>query len=304
MPALTGSTFGVLKPPKLPTVSTILNGYKPAPVTVSPPTSGGYLPIPKQARDPYNLVGVEPQAGPFPESFPAGGSASAADPFYQDTPPPYTAPIYTETGAPTIPQVPTNPGAVYTPPPATRDYTWDINNDPLYSQWLNFTKPGLLSQYAGDRKQQTDAALQQFGEIPDLTGAIKGFGLDPNSDMYKMLFGDIDQPTRDAAKQLTDAGLSTVAGLNRSHATDVQSLLDQLAARGTVQSGATGVGLGQADQTASQNQYAARSSLLNYLTGVQHAFNQSVQGLNQQQATEASNAAQRQIAMIPQIGSV
>lgn len=288
-----GSSFlAPIKKPKLPTVSSILTG-------ISPPTSGGYLPIPKQARDPYNSV-VTPQAGPFPNSFPAGGSAGGGSPTD-----PYTAPIYTDSGDPTIPESPyANQALAPSAPQAAPNYTWDINNDPLYSQWLNFTKPGLISGYAGDRKQQTDQALQQFGEIPDLNSAVSGLGLDPNSDMYKMLFGDIDQPTRDAAQQLTSAGLSTVAGLNRSHNTDIQSLLDSLAARGTVQSGATGVGLGQADQAASQNQYNARTSLLNYLTGVQQAFNQHIQDLNSQQATEATNAANRQIAMVPQIGSL
>lgn len=270
MPALTGAGFGVLKPPKLPTLTSLTK-------TVIP----NYGPSPTQAQsDAY-----KPPAGQVQSQVGGGG--------YSTTPAPAAAPVSESGSQPASPDPTPNP-----------QYAWDINNDPLYSQFTNFTLPSLLSQAQGNQQEQTRQAIEQFGEVPDLTNAISGLGLDPNSSLYSMIFGDIDPATQSAAQALTQSGLSTTAGLDKQHATDIQSLLDTMASRGTVQSGGTGVGLGQADQTYNQNEYNARTSLLQYLTGVQSAFNQAQQSAYQQQQQAATDAAQRQISLVPGIGTV
>lgn len=270
---LAGTGGLTLKPPKLPTVTSLTQGVRPA----SPSQAA------KNTFDPLNTLSQN--VAPL-------GHAPAT---------PLTAPA--PTSVPDATGSPLTAGTDQDSTPGSQ-YTWDINNDPLYSQFTNFTLPSLLSQAQGNQQQQTRAALQQFGEIPDLTSAISGLGLNPSSSLYSMIFGDIDQPTRDAAASLTKSGLSTTAGLDKQHATDIQGLLDSMASRGTVQSGGTGVGLGQADQTYNQNEYNARTSLLQYLTGIQSAFNQAQQSAYQQQSQAATDAAQRQISLIPGIGTV
>lgn len=186
--------------------------------------------------------------------------------------------------------------------PTTPDYWSQIVNEPGYMQLQqNLTAQGV--QAAQTRKQQTNQALAQFGEIPDLSASIQGLGLDPNSPMYQTLFGDIDPSTAQAAQALTQGGLSTTAGLDKQHQTDIGNLLDQMAAHGTVQSGGTGVGLGQADQAYSQNQFNARTSLINYLTGVQSAFNQQQQTAAQQLQQGAADAVARLMAQNPALGT-
>jgi hypothetical protein len=250
--------------------------------TVVPPLAGqGPLSLPSFAAAPVaptvtDTFGMPPASGPAPTTPPTVGDTIGG-------PPP--------TGAAT--------GTYNTNAPAP-DYMQNILTDPLYQQLQqNLAAQGIAA--GQNRKQQTDQALAQFGEIPDLTSSIQGLGLDPASPMYQMLFGDIDPTTQDAAKQLTAAGLSTTAGLDRGHQADIQNLLDSMAARGTVQSGGTGVGLGQADRAYSQNQYNARGSLINYLAGVQSAFNQQQQLAQQQLQQGAADAAARQAALNPSI---
>lgn len=210
--------------------------------------------------------------------------------------------------APAAPQIAapaTDPAGPPSTDPTTAtppDYWGQIINEPGYQQLQrNLSAQGISA--ATTRKGQTDQAIAQFGEVPDLTSAIKGMGLDPDSPMFQAIFGDIDQTTVDAANKLTAGGLTTTAGLDRQHATDIQSLLDNMAAHGTVQSGGTGVGLGQADQAYSGNQYNARTSLINYLTGVQSAFNQQQQAAAQQLQQGAADAVARLMAQNPALGT-
>lgn len=193
---------------------------------------------------------------------------------------------------------PMNIGGTPGTPEYNPDYGQLILSDPLYTQQRGDLSAQSVSD-AARRKSQTAQALARFGEVPDFASAVRGFGLDPNSAMYKTLFGDVDQATRNTANDLTSAGLSTTAQLGREHDANVGNLLDMLAARGTVRSGATGVGLGLEDQRYGGAQFGARSSLLDYLAGVQAAFAESEQGRQAQLAQGAQDATARQIQLHP-----
>jgi hypothetical protein len=175
------------------------------------------------------------------------------------------------------------------PPPF--DYGNAIMTDPVFQQLRAMLSAQGIGN-AATRHSGVQQALGQFGEIPDLTA----LGLDPNSPLAQMLGNDIDPATRTTAQSLTDAGLSTTAQMARAHKQGIGDLIDRMAAHGTLRGGGTGVGLNQEDQTYAGNQYQARSSLLNYLQGVQQAFANSQRDIQGQLGQGASDAVQRQLA--------
>lgn len=215
-------------------------------------------------------------------------------------------------GSFTAPWLITPPAAPAAAPPATGptgtpgtpgfkpDYANLIAGDSLFNQSEADRNAASIGD-AGTRKLQTNQALINFGEVPDLKSSVNGLGLDPNSPMYKMLFGDVDPNTTQGAQDMTSSGLSTMAGLSRDHTKAIGDLLDQMAAHGTVQSGATGVGLGQEDQRYGGAQFKARNDLLTYLSGVQSAFNQSQQTRAAQRTTDLTDATNRQITLNPYV---
>lgn len=178
----------------------------------------------------------------------------------------------------------------------TPNYMNALTGDPLYQQQLaNVSAAGIQS--AAERKASVGQALTQFGEVPDFAG----MGLDSNSPLYKSLLGDVTPDVTRSASGLTDAGLSTVAGLSRGHTKAIGDLIASLAGRGALQSGATGVGLQQEDQNYAGQQFKARNDLLSYLTGVQHAYAQSEGDRQNTLATAAQDAATRQIGLNPAV---
>lgn len=271
-----------------------LLGPPPLPKPKLPPILG----MSTRSDDRIGPLGANPLYNPPTRPDDRGGALGANPPGYASTP---------DWGVPTDPAslggtgttaaqkqgTPGTPG--YTP-----DYRSLILGDPLWLQSEADRRAGSLGD-AATRKSQTDQALINFGEVPDLASSVNGLGLDPNSAMYKMLFGDVDQNTRQGAQDLTSAGLSTVAGLSRDHTKSIADLLDTMAARGTVRSGATGVGLGQADQSYGQSQFKARNDLLTYLSGVQSAFNQAEQTRTKDRQTSLSDAVNRQIQFNPYV---
>lgn len=230
----------------------------------------------------YNPFGV-----PLPATFgPAPALAPAATAPYRPPwmPGPTQQPITSTFGS--------NPTPAPTPPPAPTNYLQNIENDPLYQQSMSALNAQGIAD-AAQRKGATDQALIQFGEIPNLSDALNGFGLSQNSPAYQMLSQDIDAATTKAAAGLTSSGLSTVAQLTKGHNTALDSLMNTLAARGIVRSGSTGVGVGLENQNYLKSQYDARSSLLQYLSGVQSAYTSAQQALEAQREAAAEAAAQR-----------
>lgn len=298
MPAELGLGSGLIPTKiKLPTVSSITQAVATNSPVIAPGTSpnnrGGAAGInppssqqPTLLTSPTNSTAI---SGPssvvgtnqVPGTLATGGTGN-----------PDASPVGSAVGGSPPNNGPTGPGSI--------SYTDLLNSDPLYQQLLgNLSAAGIQANQT--QQGETQQAIEQFGEVPDLSSAINGLGLDPSSSLYSMIFGDITPDVSSAANTLTQNGLSTTAGLDRQHATDIQSLLDSMAARGTVQSGGTGVGLGQADQTYNQNEFGARTSLINYLTGVQQAFNQSQQSILQQQQQGVADALQRQLGLNPGI---
>lgn len=204
---------------------------------------------------------------------------------------PLSAPDTSDPGFPAPGGTPGTPG--YTP-----DYSSLILHDPLLMQLQsNLSAQGVKS--AAERKANIGQALTQFGEVPNFADTRAGFGLDPNSGLYQALMADVSPDIQQSAQDMTASGLSTTAGLARQHNTSIQSLLDSMAAHGTLQSGGTGVGLNQEDQNYSGNQFKARNDLLQYLAGVQHSFAQSDMDRQNQLSQGLQDATSRQIGLNP-----
>ena len=181
---------------------------------------------------------------------------------------------------------------------APYDYMGNILNDPIYKQEMAaIAAQGIAS--AAQRKGSIDRALISFGEVPNLSNAITGLGLSPSSGLFSSINSDVDQMTRQAAAGLTQSGLSTVAKLATGHTTALDTLMSQLAARGIVRSGATGVGVGLENTNYAQGQYDARSNLLSYLSGVQQAWEQAKAQQDAAAALALENAANRQMTLNP-----
>jgi hypothetical protein len=195
----------------------------------------------------------------------------------------------------------TNPTPAPTPA-APPDYRSLILNDPIYKQQIAAFSADAV-QAAAERKANIDQALIHFGQIPNLTSAISGLGLSPSSDLFQSLGQDVDAATVKAAQGLTSAGLSTVARLQTGHTTALDNLMNTLAARGIVRSGATGVGTDLENKNYIGAQYDARQALLSYLSGVQAAWAQAQSTNLHGQAQAASDAAARAAAGQPPVGT-
>jgi len=122
--------------------------------------------------------------------------------------------------------------------------------------------------------QQQYLAAQQAAEQAQLQQAIHNaivrFGEAPEGYAHAALSPEVLA----LAQQNTDSGLSLVARLNQQKDLGQRGIMNDLAARGMLQSGETGYQLGQLGLGYRQQQYDARQELLDYLSGVQAAFAQ------------------------------
>lgn len=148
---------------------------------------------------------------------------------------------------------------------------------------------GLLSaqsaQDAAARSMGVQRALINFGEVPSdmsLPGVMSGY------------WGqDVTDVTRGLASQNTQAGLSLQARLAKENDNRRRGLMNDLAARGAIDSGETGYQLGELGQSYTQAQFDARQQLMDYLLGLYQGFAQQEWGRQQQLLSEAMAAASR-----------
>ena len=138
-------------------------------------------------------------------------------------------------------------------PPSIADI---LANDPIYQAAM-----GNLTAYGISDKASRDAAAKR---------AFVDFG-DPHGSTDAMF----DPTTRALARKNTEAGLSVLARLKQAADDARRGLVNNLAARGMTRSGETGWGLGRQQLASDQNQYDARSRLLDYFSGLQAAFLQT-----------------------------
>lgn len=196
-------------------------------------------------------------------------------------------------------------GFGYAPPPQgfIPNFRQSILGDPIFQQQQQ--QIAAQNQAAqGSATSGIGQLLGGYGEIPDLVSAAKQLGLNPNSPMYGLLMHAAQDPnTVASANALTQQGTSTVGQNQFQHTSDINSLMGNLAARGAVTSGDTGVGLQLADRADAQRRQDAQTSLLGHLQDIINTYNGSQQqGISQLQQG-AAQAAARQIALNPTVPS-
>jgi hypothetical protein len=177
------------------------------------------------------------------------------------------------------------------------NYQQLIFSDPIYHQaTLDASAAGIQNE--AQRSAQTRSELINFGDTGDISGSLSQLGLDPNSALYQNLLGDVNASQQSAAN-LTGAGLSQTARMAQEHATNIDTLLGDLGARGAAQSGGAGVSYGNEAQNYSQKQFDARQTVLNYLAGVQSAYATAQRGVQGTLGDAASAAAARVAGLYP-----
>lgn len=131
----------------------------------------------------------------------------------------------------------------------------------IISSLLQQPRAELAAQGISDASQRaaaTQRALAMFGEVP--------------TDLPSFASQDVNAETRALAQSNTQAGLSTLARITKAAQDAKRTGVNQLAARGALQSGELGHFLQEHQQGVTTAQYDARQQLLDYLQGVQAAY--------------------------------
>ncbi|HEY5987785.1 MAG TPA: hypothetical protein VIV12_15630, partial [Streptosporangiaceae bacterium] len=158
-------------------------------------------------------------------------------------------------------------GPAYTPPVV--DYAALIKSmlAPLQTEAAGMTAADKAALLAQQKR-----AIIQFGEQI------------PGTDVGKEALG--------SALQNTQAGLSITARVNQAHQDAIRQLTNTLAARGLLRSGETGYQTGREHLAYGTAQYDARQKVLDYLSGIQSAYDQAQQQRQWALAQAAMQAAQ------------
>lgn len=166
-----------------------------------------------------------------------------------------------------------------------------IGNDAVYQQALA-DEQAALAAAAAQRDASTNQALINFGAVPDLAGIGAKLGLTPAQ--IAAITGGINGSTKPLADQFTQSGDSVLAQLNKAHDMALSQLKANLAAHGTLESGATGIGVGQSNQNYQLGLSQAYQQLIGNLLGYQGSYltaQQQAQQALEQAASDAYNRA-------------
>ncbi len=183
---------------------------------------------------------------------------------------------------PTVDSPVGTPGTTITTGPATAAdlaawyQNWLANDPTLQSVLAGINATG--SAYKGQLGNQEAQLLEQYGLIPAGAGQYASF---------------IDPTVAGIAQSNTNAGTSTIAQLARAAAQQHVSTLDNLAARGMLRSGATGVRENNDLTNANQASYDALQKLLSGLSANYGGYLSQQDQLNQEIAGANSTAMQR-----------
>lgn len=206
--------------------------------------------------------------------------------------PPYMKPL--PASAPTT----AAPAPAAAPPPSQSssvpDLSYLVSRDPVYTQ-AQADEKAALAAAAAQRDASINQSLIGFGAIPDLGSLGRSLGLTP--DQIGMITGSINPETGALANQYTGTGNSVLGQLNHAHDQALKQLRANLAAHGTLESGATGVGVGQSNDSYQQGLSSAYQQLLSALLGYEGNYANSGQSALTSLQNAASDAYNRAVQM-------
>lgn len=206
---------------------------------------------------------------------------------------------------------PAAPGGAGTAPADTTatDPPAPVFNQSWYDNWLNNNVgyQGVLSGIAGQRtadigntSAQIARALGLFGgNVSDLQTQLQGalgatgqYGQDFLNSIFADANGDGVPDVQSAAKAADQGGVSTLAQIGKAWQDRQASLESDLANRGIFWSGQNTAATNQNNVQRTQEDYAARQQLVDYLTGLTQAFasNEAQRGATQNQAATDAHA--------------
>jgi hypothetical protein len=175
----------------------------------------------------------------------------------------------------------------------TPDWAKLIASDPGLLQTQSTLAAGGVAD-AASRDAAIQAALVQFGKVPDIATLAKQLGMSA-VDVQNALGGDIQK----LAQENTDAGLSTESRLSQANVDALRQIKNSLNARGLLNSGETAYQLDRQNTGYRQAESDANQKLLSYLQQYQQGFLTAQQQREGTLSTAYSDAANRQLANNP-----
>lgn len=175
---------------------------------------------------------------------------------------------------------------------------YDIKNDVVYQQAVA-DEQAALAAAASQRDAAINQALVQFGNVPDFASIAKSLGL--SQDQINAITGSLNPETGSLADQYTKSGNSVLAQLNQAHDQALSQLRANLAAHGTLESGATGVGAGLENQSYQHGLSNAYQTLLSNLLGYESNYTNSANSARTALENAASSAYDRAVQMASQL---
>lgn len=195
--------------------------------------------------------------------------------------------VSTQAPAPPPPASTTAPGTGLGSAP---DLSGLVGQDGAYQQ-ANADYTAALAAAAGNRDAAINAALINYGAVPDIGSIGQQLGL--SQDQINAITGGIGSATSQLANQYTQSGDSVLGQLNQAHQRAIDTLRAQLAGRGTLESGATGVGLGLEGQNYQQNMSKAYQALMQSLLGYENNYDTTAERARNALENAASAAYNR-----------
>ena len=174
---------------------------------------------------------------------------------------------------------------------------YNIANDPAYAQALA-DEQAALAAAASQRDSAINQALIQFGQVPDFASIAKQLGL--SDDQINSISGSINPETGALADQFTQSGDSVLGQLRHAHDVALAQLRASLAARGMLESGATGVGTGIDNENYQHGLSQAYQQLLGSLLGYENDYTNSSNSARTALENAASSAYDRAVQLAGQ----
>ena len=169
-----------------------------------------------------------------------------------------------------------------------------VAQDPAYGQ-AQADYQAALAAASGNRDASTNQSLINFGAVPDFGSVGKSLGL--SDAQISAITGSIDPNDQALASQYTTSGNSVLGQLNHAHDVALSQLRAQLAARGMLESGATGVAAGAEGHNYQTGLSNAYSNLLNQLLGFQNNYLSADESARTALENSASSAYDRAVQM-------
>lgn len=177
--------------------------------------------------------------------------------------------------------------------PTWQDYMNLIQSDPIYQKSLEDANAASVAD-ASNLGSGILSALVGRGVVPDLTSVASKLGLSPDVVNWISQHVDLGQATA-LANEANKSGVSAESQIEQAHKTAMGNIVDALAARGLLRSGATPELTGNEERRDTAARYAADKALADYISGAYSAFTNNERGRQDSLTSALTDAYQRAV---------